>query len=523
MAFRGFFALNGQEIVNSSRTMAHLGHVTPTSDLGILTDLIGNPFQLIEDPPGSGLYIPAGLLEDPAEDGLYLLPDDGSLVGVGGLYAVSGGCTPSGPSPGLIDIPASSEVVGRFYTAPNGARRFSKGLWLIGDNCWSAAPSCAGCRTYLDYDDSWTGLKAYLSDTVYRAELAPWYSIEIPESQEFVGVWALDVTGLETSEIERPMAETIGSGGLPGRARDKSRTVTFDALVVACTNAGLNYGMDWLTCLLRSTNSRDDSVLQYFAAHPEYSTADPALLVREARGVVLTRSPEVKDSMAGGSLRNQQATIYRITWEMGVSSPYVYFPAINVDVDWDSITTEPIEWVHSALCTKPASCDSMPVLFSSTCVPETIKVVNTPPPSCGGCMPVCALDSYVYRVPTFDYPTRCQETAASITITNTSPRELTVQAWWRPCNSNPLCDDIRFPLQISGLPAQASIVLDAISGRYWAVLDGRQHRAMGIVSTPNGAPWRPTVIDREQCWEFVVQAPGDTNFDVSISLADREP
>ena len=53
---------------------------------------------------------------------------------------------------------------------------------------------------------------------------------------------------------------------------------------------------------------------------------------------------------------------------------------------------------------------------------------------------------------------------------------------------------------------------------------GKVHKTRGIVGTPTGAPWRPIVIDRlTQAYEFVVLAPPDANFEVTMQLVDREP
>ncbi len=56
---------------------------------------------------------------------------------------------------------------------------------------------------------------------------------------------------------------------------------------------------------------------------------------------------------------------------------------------------------------------------------------------------------------------------------------------------------------------------------------------MGIVSAPNGVPWRPPRIDRNRCWELVVlAAPAAASgsgswsepapFTVVMDLADKE-
>lgn len=473
MTFRGYFALNQVEIANSSRVVSHLGREAPSTDLGLLTNL--------ED---------CALTETAA--------------------------------PGLFEIPASAtEVSPGLYTPPNGARRFGPGLYDVGE-CWGPPAVCLDCNTLVLYDDTWPGLGAFLDEDVYRPELAPWFNLEAPESTEFSGVWVMSVTGLDTTPLQREIMDTIGPGGAAAPPRDRARTLTFEALLIGCTNAGVQYGLNWLTCRLRETNYSTSTALRYLTAHPGLSGADPDSLVREMRGVVLTAEPTISEQFVTGSGRNRQANIYRVSWEMTALSPYAYFPPITLPVTWDRITRQPINWIHAADCTKPETCEDMPVLFSADCVPEEIPAVYTPSPVCGGCMPISGIDKYSYQVPTQDYVYRCRDTAVSLVIENTGDAPLTLQAFWRVCGTDVRCEDNQWPLQVSALPVAATLYLDGITGRYWVTYDGRNRRPIGMVGTPTGAPWRPPVIDRQTCWEFVVQAATTAEFDVTLTLADRE-
>lgn len=477
MAFRGYFALNGVEIANSSRIVSHLGVDVPTSDIGVFTDPSGD----------------CGLVESVDYPGNYELAP--SMVEV---------------SPGM-------------YTPPDGSRRFGPGLLLVGDTCWGPSMLCTDeCRDMLDYDDSWPGLQAFLGDTVYRPELAPWYVTEQPESAEFGGVWVMQVDGLDVTPVERDVQPVVGPGGVAGPSRDAHRQLRFEALLIGCTSAGVSYGLQWLACLLRDATIDNTSVLRYLAAHPSHSAVEVDGLVREAAGVVLTKAPSIMQEFAPGSKRNVQATMYRVTWEMAVLSPYAYVPAVDLQVDWHDIVRQPINWIHSADCGLPDNCIDLPVMFSTECVPEEISVVNTPPPVCGGCLPVSEISKYLFRVPTMDYPFRCRQTAVTQTIRNVGEHSLSLQAFWRVCGTDIRCEDNRFPLQVSGLPPGAELVLDGITGRYKAFYDGYWRRPIGVVGTPNGAPWRPPLIDRQTCWEFVVQTATTSDFEIELSLRDRE-
>jgi len=263
-------------------------------------------------------------------------------------------------------------------------------------------------------------------------------------------------------------------------------------------------------------------VLRYLAAHPGHSAADPASLVREVYGVVLVRAPEIQEARNASLRSGQQATMYRVTWDMAVTLPYSYLPSTHFPVEWDTIEVEPIQWVHDAGCERPAKCDEMPALFAEDCNIEQVEIVTSPPPTCGGCMPVCAVNTHVFQVPQFLSPIRCRETAVSMKVRNIGDRPLSLQGYWRRCNTWDECEDQRWQVQITGLPSTAELVLDGISARYWANYRGRKRRPFGMVSTPRGAPWQPPIIDRSVCWEFVVTASSDAEFEIDMSMADRE-
>ena len=536
MTFRGWFALNNVEFANSSRVVAHLGRDVPTSDEQVfITSAVS--YTVVEDPADSGLYDPVhDRIGAEGPDQLYA---PGDLYGALGLYYPTWDgtdCSLLEYSELLFEPPFTAEAYSdKLYRPPNGSRRFGPGLYSVGD-CWNSAAICGGCRMSVQWDDSWSGLAAWLGHGDYRPELAPWYVSEIPESGEFGGIWVMDVTGLDTARIERAVTEAVGDGGVAAPHRDATRTITFEALLVACSNAGVQYGLNWLTCLLRDTNDNVSTKLKYLNAHPGKDRGagfpltfpytfglDTNSLRRELNGVVLTRAPEITEQFTTGSSDQRQANVYRVTWELTALNPHAYLPAVDIDVDWDRITRQPINWIHAADCNAVELCEDMPVMFSTECVPEEITVVNTPPPVCGGCLPVSAIDKYSFRVPTQDYAFRCRETAVSMVVTNVGESPLTLQAFWRVCDADVRCDDNLWPLQISGLPAGAELHLDGISGRFWAWYDERVRRPIGVVGTPNGAPWRPPVIDRAECWDFIVQTASTSEFTVSMSLADRGP
>lgn len=471
MTFRGYFALDGVEFANSSRVVAHLKPSVPETD----DEAFGTGDCALEE----------------YSDGLYVIP------------------------------PESLEVRENLWSPPGGSRRVSHGLMEVKDKCWTPSKLC-GCRMTVGVNDSWDALQGFLGHPVYRPETAPWSATAFPESLEFAGVWVTKVDGLDTTPVERTITEMTGSGAVAGIHRDSSRLIRFEAILAACSSAGLQYGLSWLSCQLRAATADGGSTLNYLAAHPGHSFVDPASLWREVRNVVLTKSPEVVEAQGGG-IPNQQATIYRVSWEMVACAPYVYLPAVTHTItEWDAVTVQPVNWVHDAACTRPDSCASMPVLFSADCAPEMLPEVTTPPPVCGGCLPVGGLESHTFRVPGFAAPMRCRDTAVSILVANTGSAPLSLQGFFQPATADPRCEDTWFPVQVNGLVAGATLHLDGVSGRFHAFFDGRRRRPVGVVGTPTGAPWRPAVIDRYTEWDFVVQTAPGAEFEVTLVLHDRE-
>ncbi len=379
---------------------------------------------------------------------------------------------------------------------------------------------CA-CSIRIPYDDSWPELRDTLGDDPYIIENAPWYDPTKPQSAEFAGVWLMDLQGFDAVNVNRTVAESICAGGSAGLARDSTRVLTFSALIIACTNAGAEYGKNWLACQLRSANTRRGVPLDLYIAHPSGTTAPAASLRRQARGVVLTKSPKVTDFAGkGGYARHRQASIYRAEWEMVMLSPYLYGSAITQPVTWDTTATTAITFAHAPDCEDLTSCD-LPTIFNADCIPETIAIELAEIPTCGGCIPLCSIERRTWEMDSTG--ATCEETAVTVRVTNTSETDtLTVNFYWQPCGLDDEVCAREFPLQISGLAPGDTAVADSVTGRPYVLRDGMQHRQVGVISTQNGAPWRPMVIDPMMCRELIAESVPGAEYAVEIVTQDRD-
>lgn len=382
----------------------------------------------------------------------------------------------------------------------------------------SEAMSCA-CDIRMVYDDSWTELATTVGDDPYIITNAPWYNAARPESAEFAGIWMLEVKGFDAVPVQREVGDSICVGGVASRARDAARPLTFSALIVACTNAGAEYGKEWLTCVLRQANARGGVDLEYYKAHPEDTDATPESLRRALYGVVMTTSPSVTEN-AGRSrgVPHRQASIYRVEWEMIATNPYPYGSSSVTAVNWDVIADEDIEWAHAPDCDDTLSCE-LPTIYNAECTPETIAITAATIPTCGGCLPICAIERRTWEMPTVIGV--CDDTVITVRVTNNSADPLTVIMYWQPCGSVDACDRVA-PLQVSGLGTDQTVVADSVTGRPYVAVDNIPHRQVGIVGTPTGRPWRPTVLESLTCWELVAEAAPGSDYDVVIETRERD-
>lgn len=377
---------------------------------------------------------------------------------------------------------------------------------------------CA-CDIQIPYDDSWPGLQAAVGDGPYVITSAPWYNAAKPESAELAGFWVMDVTGFDTVPVQRDVAESLCAGGVAAPARDASRTVTFSVLVIACTNAGARYGLDWLSCRLRAANARGGADLEFYKAHPDGSDVNPTSLRRTLYGMVLTSAPTVVENLGrDNGAPYRQASIYRVEWEMVATNPYAYGSSAIESVIWDSTVEESITWAHAPDCEDTESC-GLPTIYNADCIPPSVAVATASIPTCGGCLPICSIERRTWEMP-IQFGS-CDDTVVTLRVTNDGPDPLTVTLYWQPCGSTDRCER-EGPLQISALQPGHTVVADSVTGRPYVLVDFVPHRQVGIVSTPSGRPWSPVTLESLTCWELVAESTPGALYTVNIDMRDRD-
>jgi hypothetical protein len=79
-----------------------------------------------------------------------------------------------------------------------------------------------------------------------------WYDASLPESEEFLGVLILGVTGFHDSTYNRTSLDIVGEGSSFQRATIPGKTLAFEIALLATSGRGMTYGLNWMKSLLQS-------------------------------------------------------------------------------------------------------------------------------------------------------------------------------------------------------------------------------------------------------------------------------
>ena len=107
------------------------------------------------------------------------------------------------------------------------------------------------------------------------ADNAPWIDPADPSTRRFLGVYPLDITGVDASTRSAATVESIGNGGVTGRVRHGSKAIRVTAMLVAEDALALEAGATWLSRALDSDDCGSaggnctGAPLCFYAAKPE--------------------------------------------------------------------------------------------------------------------------------------------------------------------------------------------------------------------------------------------------------------
>lgn len=123
---------------------------------------------------------------------------------------------------------------------------------------------------------------------------APWYDPLIPESANFAGFLVSDFNGL-SSTFTRDIAETVSDGGVLGRSRLASRSLTWKGFLFGSTCCAVAYGLRWLGKTLQGSKQCGNNC---FGDDLEILVCCPS--VEEAQGIgtnLMVCNPDFDDNV----------------------------------------------------------------------------------------------------------------------------------------------------------------------------------------------------------------------------------
>lgn len=149
---------------------------------------------------------------------------------------------------------------------------------------------------------------------------APWYSASVAASADLFGYTIENIDGLDTSPVERGIAERAGDGANVGLERLHSRTLTFAVGIVARTYPGMAYGIRWIADRLAQCDPCATSTIIVRTACPpsdgSNDTQGKWTLYRVAQtGTFEETTPEYPDD---------SPFIATATFELTAADPWLY-------------------------------------------------------------------------------------------------------------------------------------------------------------------------------------------------------
>lgn len=392
----------------------------------------------------------------------------------------------------------------------NGVRNVS--TEVVTDDSWPMLP------WYLGRDDEWT--------TPAEDDDCPWYDPTESASAEFAGVWLMRVDGLDADPTEREVIEAATDGGGFGPLRTPPRTIEVEALLLAQTPAGLQFGMGWLNSVLRD---REPRALTFLASAPPFDaemTPDDVVLLglaetRMVSSVVLTGEITVEETTSPWVPENRGATMARVSFELTAGVPWVWRMPQSLVTGLQPYNGEP-ETVTFDNSDPPEMIAATGGVLHD---PATSPMVTLPRPV----TPAAALGLYPLESkrllwqldagrlsPWFDaFPT--------ITIRTGPQAERAVRVQWVEGVPQPGADIPRIAIGealIRYIPPSSTFTLDAVTGRAEVVTaDGRMLDATPVTTGRQGGPWRAPQLHGDRTYTLVIDAMDTVHQQVVVDVA----
>lgn len=391
----------------------------------------------------------------------------------------------------------------------NGVRNVT--TEVVTDDSWPLLP------WYLGRDDEW--------ETPGADDDCPWFDPTESASAEFAGVWPMRVDGLDGDPTEREVIDAATDGGGFGPLRTPPRRITVEALLLAETPAGLQFGMGWLNSVLRAREPRS---LTFLASAPPFDpemTKDQvqALGMAETRmvaSVVLTGEIETKETFSPWAPENRGATVALVEFELTAGVPWVWRMPQELAAGLRPFTGEP-ETVRFDNSDPPEVISATGGVLHD---PTTSPMVTLPRPV----SPAAALGLYPLESKRLLWQLDAGRLSPwfgafpTITIRTGPQAERAVRVQWVEGVPPPGADIPRIAIGealIRYIPPNATFTLDAVTGRAEAVTaEGRMLDATPVTTGRQGGPWRAPQLHGDRTYTLVIDAMNTVHSDVVVDV-----
>lgn len=254
----------------------------------------------------------------------------------------------------------------------NGLGNTAAGHWEIGDGTL--------CSVLYRVDDLSSGCvpATFVSPA---ADPAPWYDPAEPGAETFLGAVLLGIDGYD-STINRSVTQRLGAlgGGIFGRPHRKPREWKFRAALVSADDAGAEYGLRWLTHVLKASECAGCATcnLAVRVVCPPGDCTDDSLGEWVSYDVALVTGPTEVEQFSPGAERDalggcREFTIVEFTLVAG--NAYLYKAPIDCfettivqDADCENICDFLFGSASDAECciVEPPSLGTMGAVFTLT-------------------------------------------------------------------------------------------------------------------------------------------------------------
>lgn len=369
------------------------------------------------------------------------------------------------------------------------------------------------CSTSVEvfHDDSWPDTHTFLGQSEYTTPAqdgAPWYSPSTPESGEFFGIWPMQIEGLDSTQLNREVLESAGEGAVFGITHAQARKIQIEALLLAGTPEGAEFGLQWLNAVLRGDTCEPFDTprdLQFLDVTPPISISDTEAEVvaraqrhqRKLYNVACTEQVEIKERFGQYLPERRQTTCFKVEFTLTAGNPFIWKYTTSladpVVLANGQTTTVSFERTVNGVCPTACPPDSPPLYDPNLPAPTPLPRPLTPA-SAVGCQPIQSKRTRI-TIPSSKVR-KFEQVVPTLVIATGAQAERNIRVQWVRGNDT---DDLQCAsigeVMIGYIPANSFMTLDGVTGQATCQTgSAKPVDATPVVSGRLGGPWRAPVL-----------------------------